>query len=261
MLVLLYQKWQPLLMTQETITFQLATHYLPKVALRLECLVLTIQEACQETHPVIHHYALKNTIEVIKLIEKPELKSRFLKEFMRIEHVFNKTKHPLAHGLHERLVEQIQFLSQVAGKFGASIHEEAFLQTINLAQAGHHKDCELHSPQLLLWLESRPAQRQQDLMRWLKQLYSLSQTVSFYLELLRARAEFNPIDLLNGFYQRSLPPQTSCHLILLRMDKHCGIVPQMQLGHSSLSLRLCDASSMVQIRRTNTLVDLAICQL
>ncbi len=64
-------------MSQDTITFQLATHYLPKIALRLECLFLTIEQACEESHAVIHHYALKNIIEIIKLVEKPELKSRF----------------------------------------------------------------------------------------------------------------------------------------------------------------------------------------
>jgi cell division protein ZapD len=58
-----------LIMINETITFQLATNYLSKVALRLECLYLTIDQACDEKHPVIHHYALKNIIEIIKLIE------------------------------------------------------------------------------------------------------------------------------------------------------------------------------------------------
>ena len=51
-------------MGDDTIIFQLATHYLPKIALRLECLFLTIEQACEESHPVIHHYALKNIIEI-----------------------------------------------------------------------------------------------------------------------------------------------------------------------------------------------------
>lgn len=40
-------------MHDETITFQLATHYLPKVALRLECLFLTIDQACEETQALL----------------------------------------------------------------------------------------------------------------------------------------------------------------------------------------------------------------
>ncbi|WP_238551375.1 cell division protein ZapD [Legionella oakridgensis] len=209
----------------------------------------------------MHHYALKNIIEVIKLIEKPELKSRFLKELMRIEHILNKAEIIISNSLYANLFVQIQFLSHAAGRFGENIHSDPFLQSIRLAQAGEHNDCELHSPQLLMWLENEPKKRQYDLNAWLKQLQSLSDTVSIYLALLRNTAEFDKIDMLSGFYQRSLPSKTSCHLILLRMDKDCGIVPQMQLGHHGLSLRLCEAKSMNEVRHTNTAIDLAICQL
>jgi len=248
-------------MHPQTITFQLAIHYLPKVALRLECLFQTIVQACEETHPVIHHYALKNIIEVMKLIEKPELKSRFLKELMRIEHILNKTQLTVSNELYANLFVQVQYLSHVAGRFGEVIHNDPFLQSLRLAQTGNNNDCELHSPQLLLWLESEPQQRQHDLSVWLKQLQSLFDTVTVYLSLLRNTAEFDKIDMLNGFYQRSLPSRTYCHLILLRMDKNCGIVPKMQLGHHGLSLRLCEANSMHEVRRANTAIDLAICQL
>ena len=45
-------------MHDDVITFEFATHYLPKVALRLERLFAAIEQACQENHPIIHHYAL-----------------------------------------------------------------------------------------------------------------------------------------------------------------------------------------------------------
>ncbi len=248
-------------MPHSMITFQLAIHYLPKVALRLECLFLTIQQSCDEAHPVIHHYALKNIIEIMKLIEKPELKSRFLKELMRIEHTLNKSQIIISNELYASLFVQVQFLSHVAGRFGENIHTDPFLQSLRLAQTGHNIDCELQTPQLLLWLESEPEKRQHDLSVWLKQLQSLYDAVTIYLSLLRNTAEFNKIDLLNGFYQRSLTSRVNCHLILLRMDKNCGIVPKMQLGHHGLSLRLCEAHSMHEVRSTNIEIDLAICQL
>ncbi len=248
-------------MRGETITFQLATHYLPRIALRLEDLFLTIEQACHETHPVIHHYALKNIIEITKLIEKPELKSRFLKEFMRIEHALNKSQAVISDALYADLFVQIQRLNQVAGRFGESIHNDPFLQSIRATQATSQNDCELHSPQLLLWLENGPRHRQQDLATWLKSLRTLYDTAIVYLSLLRGTAEFDKINMHKGFYQRSLPSRTSCHLILLRMDKSSGIVPRMQLGHHGFSLRLCDANSMHEISPTDMKIDLAICQL
>lgn len=248
-------------MHDETITFQLATHHLTRVAVRLECLFLTIEQACEETHPVIHHYALKNTIEIIKLIEKPELKSRFLKELMRIEHRVNKANMSLSNMLYSRLLAQVQYLNHVAGRFGESIHNDLFLQSIRFSQAGDKSESELYSPQLLFWLENEPYQRQTDLQLWLKQLKSLNNTVHIYLSLLRNTAEFDQVSMLNGYYQCSLPSKTSCHLILLRMDKKCGFVPKMQLGHHGLSLRLCTANSMKEVKNQKTAIDLAICQL
>ena len=248
-------------MGDQTIVFQLATHYLPKIALRLECLFLTIEQACEETHPVIHHYALKNIIEILKLVEKPELKSRFLKELMRIEHALNKSQTNISDALYADLFTQIQHLNHVAGRFGEQIQHNAFLRSILIEHSIQHSDCELHSPQLLLWLEKDAMKRQGDLTAWLSHLKTLYRTVTVYLSLLRGTAAFDKIDLFNGFYQQSLPSKTSCHLILLRMDKHCGIVPKMQLGHHGLSLRLCEVNSMHEVRQANTKVDLAICQL
>ncbi|KTD64064.1 cell division protein ZapD [Legionella spiritensis] len=248
-------------MSKDIITFQLATHFLPKIALRLECLYETVNQACEEEHPVIHHYALKNIIEIIKLVEKPELRSRFLKEFMRIEHALNKTNTRIETELYDNLYTQIQVLTNVAGQFGGKIHQDPFLQSIRLTQPGYNNDCEMYSPQLLLWLESQPAARQKDLLFWLDYLHPLHTTVYFYLHLLRDTAQFDKIDMFNGFYQRSLPTKASCHLILLRIDKAFGMIPRMQLGHHGLSVRLCDASTLREIRETDARLDLGICQL
>jgi cell division protein ZapD len=248
-------------MYQDTITFQLATHYLPKIALRLECLYQTISQAYEETHPVIHHYALKNIIEIIQLIEKPELKSRFLKELMRIEHALNKSTLTLTSELHDSLHNQIHQISHIVGPFGDGIHQDPFLQTFRLTLPSSNQDGETYSPQLLFWLESKPATRQRDLALWLTNLHSLYLTVVLYLKLLRSTAEFKTVAMLNGFYQRSLPPKTSCHLILLRIEKSFGIVPRMQLGHHGFNLRLCEATTMREMKDTNARFDLAICQL
>ena len=248
-------------MQHDTITFQLATHYLPKIALRLECLFLTIDQSREETHPVIHHYALKNIIEITKLVEKPELKSRFLKEFMRIEHALKKSQTIISNSLYADLFLQIQHLVHITGRFGNKIHNNCFLQSLKATQTMPHNDCELHTPQLLLWLENNPEIRQLDLATWLNDLQTLYDTVTIYLALLRDTAEFNIIDTMNGFYQRPLPSGPSCHLILLRMNKNSGVIPKMQLGHHGISLRLCNANSMHEIHHPTTQIDLAVCQL
>ena len=248
-------------MRKNTITLELATDFLPRIALRLEYLFLTIQQASKESNSIIHHYALKNMIEMIRLIEKPELKSRFLKEFMRIEHALNKSQTTISNVLYANLFVQIQHLNHVAGHLGELIQDDPFLQSLRQTQTMHPGDVELPSPQLLLWLENKALQRQDDLIRWLKLLQVLIDTVGIYLSLLRDTAYFEPIELINGFYQCPLPYKSACHLILLRMPKHTGFVPKMQLGHHGFSLRLCDMETMREIHQCDTNIELAICQL
>lgn len=249
-------------MHKDTIIFQLATHYLPKVSLCIERLMQTIEEASLEKHPVIHHYALNNIFEIMKLIEKPELKSRFLKEFLRIEHGVNKSLITLSNKAFAKLFVQIQVLSHMSGRFGENIHLDPFLQSLRLIQSSHSIDGELYSPQLLFWLENKPEVRQADLERWLKQMKSLNDTVGAYLSLFREMANFETITLTNGFYQCPLPARTtSCLLIMLRMEKNTPLVPKMQVGHHGFSLRLCEVMTMREVSHETTSLDLSICQL
>ena len=246
----------------EPMVFQLAVNFLSKIALRLERLFVAIDQACHEKNPIIHHYALKNIIEIIKLIEKPELKSRFVKEFMRIEHAVHKSQIRLSDDNYARLFMQAQVLNHLAGRFGEAIHQDPFLQSIRLAQTAHVSECELHAPQLLYWLESPSSKRQVQLTLWLQHLQVLWDTVSIYLGLLRDTAQFTPIELVNGFYQCSLPSRSVQDLIVIKMSEPAAIIPKIQLGHHGLSIRLCDAYSMVELGQVkNSVLDLAICQI
>lgn len=249
-------------MQHNQLVFQLAVNFLSKIALRLERLFLAIDQACDAKNPIIHHYALKSVIEIIKLVEKPELKSRFVKELMRIEHAVHKSQAHISDAQYARLFVQVQVLSHLSGRFGDSIHQDPFLQSIRLAQTAHPSDCELHAPQLLFWLDNTPAARQANLTHWLQQLQVLWDTVTIYLGLLRDTAQFESIELVNGFYQCSLPARSTHDLILIKMNKEANIVPKIQLGHYGLSVRLCDAYSMQEVRQSNlSVLDLAICQL
>lgn len=248
-------------MHHETITFQQATHFLPKIALRLEYLLRTAKQASEETNPIIHHYALQNVTEIMQLIQKPELKSRFLKELIRIEHHCLKNNSCISEELHTKLYAQIQTLTHAVGRFGDGLHQDNFLYAIRSSQTAQAAECEMQSPQLVYWLEGDAGTRQEHVNAWLAALRPLQDTVTIYLALLRSSAEFKEILLYNGFYQQPLPPRSFCHLIMIRMNIAARVVPVIQLGHHGLSLRLCDASSMKEVKETDAKLDIAICQL
>ena len=78
---------------------------------------------------------------------------------MRIEHALNKSQTVVTDERYAALFMQIHQLSYVVGRFGGNLPLDNFLQSIRLAQAAQHHDGELHSPQLLLWLESNAQKR------------------------------------------------------------------------------------------------------
>ena len=248
-------------MYNDKITFQLATHFLARIALRLEFLFKTINQACNESHEIIHRFALKSIIEIVEIIEKPELKSRFLKELIRIEHVLKKDRLLKNSLLFDHLVTQIHVLNHVPGRFSNSIHDDEFLKTLRQIHHPNTQECEFNSPHLVLWFDSDPLLRQKTINQWVHCLKDLEHTVTIYLSLLREATEYVPITTSNGFYQHSISPKSVNHLILLKMDKTMGITPKLQLGHHNLTIRLYELTTAQEIRDTVVNMDIAFCQI
>lgn len=248
-------------MYNDTITFQLATHFLSRIALRLEFLFKIINQACNESHEVIHRYALKNIIELINIVEKPELKSRFVKELIRIEHVLKKQTPINNQQLLNELETQIHVLNNVPGRFSQKIHDDVFLKTLRQIHHPNTPECEFNSPNLVLWFDLDPATRQQTINQWLNELKDLESTVIIYLTLLRDITEYHPITAHNGFYQHGFAPKTTTHLILLKMRKSYRVTPQLQVGHNSLTIRLYESVSGLAIHDRNIDMEIAFCQI
>lgn len=248
-------------MQNNTIVFQLATHFLSRIALRLEFLFKTINQACHESHEVIHRFALKNIIEIADLIEKPELKSRFLKEFIRIEHVLKKTAPPANEEKLSHLATKIHHLNHVPGGFNKAIQDDELFKTLRQIYQPNTQECEFNSPLLMLWFDSDPIIRQQTIKKWVNCLTDLEDTVTVYLSLLRDATHYIPITASNGFYQHTISPNSVNHLILLQMDKSLGITPKLQLGHHSLTIRLYELTTAQEVRDKSLDMNIAFCQI
>lgn len=248
-------------MHDDTITFQFATQFLSRIALRLEYLFNMINQACYESHEIIHRFALKHIIELIDMIEKPELKSRFIKELIRIEHVLKKDPDNNQAPILDNLATQIHRLNQVPGSFGTSIYDDEFLKTLRQIHHPHTKECEFNSPQLVLWFASDVLLRQQTISRWLGCLNDLEDTVSIYLALLRNTAEYRLVHAQHGFYQQAMSPKATNHLVLLKMNKHMGITPKLQVGHNNLTIKLYELSTAREVHESTTEMEIAFCHI
>lgn len=248
-------------MPNNTITFQLATHMLSRTALRIESLIDIIRQGSDESNKALHLYAIKNIVELIEFIEKPELKSRFLKELMRIEYVLSKAQTSISSKLMDDLKTQVHALSHTSGSFSHSLNASLFLRTVRQIYHSASKDCEFHSPHLQMWLDLPFEKRQKELNNWLNMLGDLEQTVSIYLSLLRETSFYTRINTQNGFYQYHLPPKATCHLIGCKINKTLNLVPKLQVGYHGLTIRLYDLFTQQEAKDASIEMDIAICQL
>lgn len=247
-------------MRPSVITYQVATHYLAKIALRLEILYDRITSASTCEQAAIHHLALLHTIEISKLIEKPELKSRFLKELMRFEYTMTKQDAPLPEDLLSALQGHIQLLTHLTQRFGEPLLQDPVLQSVYIHQY-HPHEVELDAPPLLYWLEQSARHRQSDLNRWLSHLKTIYATVQLYLSIIRHHAPFETVIIQNGFYQQPIHTKRTCYLILLRLLKSIELIPKIQVGHYGVTVRLCETGSLKEIQPPDIQFELAICQL
>lgn len=240
------------------ITFQMSTHYLPKIALRLEVLFIRIKNASVEINTNAHHFALLSTLEMMKLIEKPELKSRFLKEFIRLEYVFNKAKVESFNDLLQDLQANIQTLSHHPGRLGVHLFHDPLLQSIRLSQSHLHHDIEVDSPELLFWLENTVENRQTQIKTWIEALLPLYRIVAFYLTMLRESAEFITVNSHHGFYQQYIADKKACYFILVRFSKTLNLIPKIQIGHHGINIRFCDPLTMKEKHDVEAQFELAM---
>lgn len=248
-------------MYQNPITFQFATHFLSRIALRLEFLFRTINQASQESHEIIHRYALKNIIKLIEIIEKPELKSRFIKELIRIEHTVKKNKTIIDSSLFEDLEKQIHILNLVPGGFNNLIREDQFLRSLRQIYHPNTQECEFNSPYLIMWLDLDPLIRQETINNWIHCLRDIETSVQIYLSLLKETSDYIAIKAHKGFYQHTFPKNVINHLILLKMEQSSQMLPKVQSGHNNLIIRLYDHNSAREINDITVEMEIAYCQI
>lgn len=244
----------------ELIHYEFSNDYLPKISLKLEYLLSNVEQACEETHPVVHYEALKCTLKLLKIAEKPELKSRFLKEYVRLAHSMSKISSQQENSDYRLLQEQIYDLNHMGGRFGDALHQNPFLQSVRMAQTSEPFEFTLLCPQLIYWLHSSPAERCNNLKQWLECFYTLYNTVSIYLSLLRESAIEEDFYIHGSYCQFPIQKQ-AYQLIILKIPNKQPLIPNIQLGHHGLSLRLCDKNTLQEIPSQTTYLQIGVCKI
>lgn len=248
-------------MRPDFLIYQFPINYLTKVSLYLENLFSSISSACESSEEIIHHYALKSIIDIINLIEKPEIKSRYVKELMRIEHLINQSQAFISDKSYARLFVQLQVLGKINSRFGSTVYQDSFMHSMRFV-FNSKDESEILNPQLIFWLNKDVTHRQNDISVWLENLLPVYNTVDTYLSILRETVDFKTIDIESGYYHKNITNKITQHLIVIKMSNLDGIIPKVNVTNNIINIRLCDAYSMQEVRGSEDFqLELAVCQL
>ena len=233
---------------------------LVKCALKIESLLQHLQLASAESHPMLHQHALFSCSEIINLTNKPEFKSHFLKEFIRIMHIFDTLAPPRNSKLFEAISKHIQHLTHRAESFSFLLLKDPLIFSLHSSSVPNRKEVDYCSPKLLLWMHAPYEQRQNSFTRWMESLAPLVDLIRTYLTLLRSSSVFNHIQLQQDCYQCSIPKNGNCQLVTVPLAQEWQLIPNIQQGHQRLTVNLQNAFSTETKTLYPETIELGVCQ-
>lgn len=242
------------------ITFEMPMQPLVRSALKIESLLQDLQVACMESHPLLHQHALLSCSEIIHLTNKPEFKSHFLKEFIKITHLNDKTNATHNNKHITAIKSHIQHLGHRAEPFAYHLLKDPFIYALHNANVFNPKEMDYRSPRIILWMHADYKERQASFKKWIEALTPLLELIRTYLSFLRQGSVYEDISFHQGCYQCSLPKHISCQLVSVHLAEEWQLIPKIQQGHNWLTIGLHDAFSITSKIEKPDKIALGICQ-
>ncbi|NDH09627.1 MAG: cell division protein ZapD [Gammaproteobacteria bacterium] len=249
-------------MSTQDIIYQQSPQFLVKTCLYLENLFAFIHESSTHTHPMMHYDALKNLVKILGIIEKPELKSRFCKEFIRLERGLSKTLKIDKPELWDRFLQKSSDLQQQGNRFHCDLEHDSFLQSIKSRQSNQEYHLEPSSTHIYYWLHQDPKSRQHMIKHWLKSLHELHHCVQIYISILRRHAEFQPVEIKDNFIYQAFAHTLATQLLMIKIPYEMKVVPKIQVANHSVNIHFNDP---LNIERASAysyfIIDMAVVKL
>lgn len=231
-------------MSTKAIFYEHPMQELVHLFLRLEFLFTIISQAIAGKRPIDSHTALIAVLNTLRLLDRPDLRSKLTKELHRYSTNLNRLRElpnieqqKLGQVLTE-LEKIIDFLNKSHGKFGQKLRENDFLTVLRqrlISPSGiYHFDI----PAYQLWLHSPMSSRHKDLESWYQQFSDLELTCQLLLQLIRESSSPHELVIKKGFYQTNLDPQIPCQLIRVIIPKNADVYPEISASRYGLTVRL-----------------------
>jgi cell division protein ZapD len=231
------------------IVYEQPVNELMRSCLRLEYLFNRIDH-CLEKLSIDDSAELivKTIIDILDLLDRPDLKSRITKEFHRHYTSFsqwvrasNVDKSALESTLKQLKRYKEHFLSSQM-KIANSLRAEPFIASIR-QHFNYPGDCQIDSPLYLYWLHQPAEAREKDLHNWLDHLSQIRSAITLLLKIVRDCADMQEVDTEHGFYHQTLNAEVPCQLIRVGLKTTDECYPEISAGRHRMSVRFLQADT------------------
>lgn len=231
------------MMTTEPVVYEQPTNEHVRVCLRLEHLFAQLAHWLHGANIWDSRVALTTMQEIITVLDRPDLKAKFVKELGRYSAVLSKfveTPHVdrgklLA--LQAELEQTMHHLHGAQGRLAQGLRENDFLTSIRQHLLNPGGGCGFDVPAYHYWLNQSPSERIAQLTYWSGGLKTVRNAVDISLRLIRQSSPTHVQVANEGFYQATLDSQASCQLIQVIVPHGAGVYPEVSVGRHGLSIR------------------------
>jgi cell division protein ZapD len=214
-----------------------------RVCLRLEHLFNQALHWLKGSNSWDSRAALAAILEILNVVDRPDLKAKFVKEmgryvtvlarFADMPHIDVKRlaviQDELQHSLHQ--------FHTMQGRIAQNLRDNDFLNTIRQYLLNPGGGCSFEVPAHHYWLQRPAAERTAQLVHWFSNLRVVEQAVNLSLRLIRQSSAAEHRVAHGGFYQASLAAQSACQLIRVATSHNANVYPEVSVGRHGISIR------------------------
>ena len=228
---------------QNSLLFEFPGSEQIRLFLRIETLLERVHFFLPEELPIHSKSALEALLDIVTLIDRPDIKGLFVKELPRYQLFFTKLmdvpnvdKSRLDQVLTE-LESLIEAFNRTHTKLAQGVRDHDFLSSIRLYRANPGGVANYDVPGYFHWLHTPHRQRTQQILTWLQEMDLLFHAARFILHLVRDSNVIEFQTATDGLFQTSLDPKLHLQLVRVILPADAGVYPEVSVGKHRLYVR------------------------
>lgn len=231
------------MITTELVVYEQPINEHVRVCLRLEHLFNQVAHWMHGASSWDSQAALVAILEILNVLDRPDLKSKLVKELGRYEQMLNRfgniphiDKSKLS-AIQSELEYTLRHLHVTQGRIAQALRDNEFLSSVKQYLLNPGGGCSFDVPIYHYWLQQIPTERIAQLTHWLSSLKTIQTAVNLTLRLIRQSSAPQLHVAQEGFYQAALDSQSPCQLVRVGVASDVGVYPVISVGRHGISIR------------------------